>query len=69
VACAVAVALAYFGLVLTLAHPNQKARFLHSWLPMVWVLGGVGVGRILGKVRPLAVRRVLCIATVLLSSS
>lgn len=28
---------------LTCQHPNRKSRFLHSWVPMVWVIGGVGI--------------------------
>jgi hypothetical protein len=28
---------------LTVAHPNQKGRNLHSWLPAAWVAAGVGV--------------------------
>lgn len=29
--------------VLTVRHPNRKSRFLHSWLPAVWVLAGAGM--------------------------
>jgi len=28
--------------VLTFHHPNRKSRFLHSWIPLVWVGAGVG---------------------------
>jgi len=28
---------------LTAMHPNRKSRFLHSWLPAVWVLAGAGL--------------------------
>lgn len=30
--------------VLLLMHPNQKARFLHSWLATIWIVGGMGLG-------------------------
>ena len=38
------------ALSLTLAslHPNQKARFLHSWIPGFWVIVGCGVA-VLGR--------------------
>lgn len=29
--------------LLTLLHPNQKSRFLHSWWPAVWVVGAAGL--------------------------
>jgi hypothetical protein len=28
--------------VLTVGHPNRKGRFVHSWLPAVWVAAGAG---------------------------
>jgi hypothetical protein len=38
-----AVALLFLlGLSLTVAHPNQKGRCLHSWIATTWILGGVG---------------------------
>ncbi len=30
--------------VLTVHHQNRKSRFLHSWIPMVWVGAGIGAG-------------------------
>jgi hypothetical protein len=30
------------GGALTLLHPNQKSRFLHSWMPALWISAGVG---------------------------
>jgi hypothetical protein len=44
-----------------LLHPNQQSRFLHSWIPALWVLAGAGAGallyheslNILGRLRPL----------------
>ena len=33
---------------LTLLHPNQQLRFLHTWGPLVWVMAGVGVAAALG---------------------
>ncbi len=31
------------ALITTVAHPNRKSRFLHSLMPLTWVLAGVGV--------------------------
>lgn len=31
------------AIVATAPHPNRKSRFLHSWIPAVWVLAGAGV--------------------------
>jgi hypothetical protein len=39
---------------LTVLHPNQQLRFLHSWAPFVWVAAGVGVAAILALVARLA---------------
>jgi hypothetical protein len=30
--------------LLTVHHQNRKSRFLHSWIPVVWVGAGVGAG-------------------------
>lgn len=32
------------AVLLTAPHPNRKSRFVHAWLPAVWVLAGCGVG-------------------------
>ena len=32
---------------MTIAHPNRKSRFLHSWVPAAWVLTGVGASLLL----------------------
>ncbi|MEO5720378.1 MAG: hypothetical protein ABIR71_02780 [Chthoniobacterales bacterium] len=32
---------------LTLLHPNQKSRYLHSWLPVLWVAGTAGFANFL----------------------
>ena len=40
--------------ILLLEHPNQKYRFLHTWLPVVWVAAGIGFAwlvEIIGKLR------------------
>jgi hypothetical protein len=34
-------------MVLVTVHPNQQTRFLHSWLPAMWVLAGAGAGALL----------------------
>lgn len=46
--------------VLTVKHPNQKSRFVHSWIAAAWVGGGMGLASLLysrsanrwGRVRP-----------------
>ncbi len=38
---------------LTLLHPNQKSRFLHSWFPLVWVAGAAGLANSLVSARRL----------------
>jgi hypothetical protein len=40
-------ALLMIGVVLALLHPNQKSRYLHTWLPMLWVLAGAGMANLL----------------------
>jgi len=44
------------GATLNILHPNQKSRFLHSWIPTVWTAAGLGAAilfqRIPGR-RPL----------------
>lgn len=55
--------------LLTLKHPNCKARFLMNWLPALWVLAGVGVG-LLARWRyvapaALALLAVLCVPAAL----
>lgn len=32
---------------LTVGHPNQKARCLHSWIAAVWITGGVGLASLI----------------------
>jgi len=34
--------------LLTLLHPNQQLRFLHTWAPFLWVAAGLGVAALLG---------------------
>ncbi|HEY7327084.1 MAG TPA: hypothetical protein VH592_05580 [Gemmataceae bacterium] len=36
------VALVLLASVLTPMHPNHKGRMLHSWIPAVWVIAGLG---------------------------
>jgi hypothetical protein len=36
---------------LTLLHPNQKSRFLHSWIPSLWCLGAAGTVLALDRLR------------------
>jgi hypothetical protein len=39
----------FFGLcaVLTVAHPHQGSRFMHSWIAAGWVLAGVGAASVI----------------------
>lgn len=32
---------------LTVLHPNQQLRFLHSWSPLMWIATGIGVAAVL----------------------
>jgi hypothetical protein len=36
------VALVVLSSVLTPTHPNHKSRMMHSWIPAVWVMAGLG---------------------------
>lgn len=51
---------------LTLTHPNHKSRFLHSWLPALWIVGAAGLVNSLALAgragRPLAVTAAIAIA-------
>jgi hypothetical protein len=31
------------SVVLAVPHPNQKSRFLHTWIPALWVVGAAGL--------------------------
>ncbi len=37
------------ALLLTIHHQNRKSRFLHSWVPLVWVAAGVGAAGLAPK--------------------
>jgi hypothetical protein len=39
------------GAALNIAHPNNKARFLHSWLPALWTASGIGAAVLLAKIK------------------
>ncbi|MCA9099526.1 MAG: hypothetical protein KDA63_00135, partial [Planctomycetales bacterium] len=41
-----------FSCLLTMNHPNRKSRFLHSWVPAVWVLAGVGTAALMTGPEP-----------------
>ncbi|HSI11042.1 MAG TPA: glycosyltransferase family 39 protein [Chthoniobacter sp.] len=51
--------LALLSAASVVAHPNQKSRFLHSWLPAAWVAGAAGLATCIDRAgrsrRPLAV--------------
>jgi len=36
--------------ILTTVHPNHQSRYLHTWIPLLWVAGAIGLASILGKV-------------------
>lgn len=55
-------ALLAIALVLAAHHPNRKSRFLHSWLPAMWVAAGAGVGAV-AAVRPPISRRLSVLGT------
>ncbi|MHB1422754.1 MAG: hypothetical protein ACYC3I_06065 [Gemmataceae bacterium] len=42
-------ALVLLAAVLTPTHPNHKGRMLHSWLPALWVLAGLGAAALWGS--------------------
>jgi hypothetical protein len=53
---------------LTVIHPNQQLRFLHSWAPLVWVMAGIGVATVLHLAARLAgqtAARIAAVATVI----
>ncbi len=35
------------AMCLTLNHANQKARFLHTFIPVFWCLSGVGISLVI----------------------
>ena len=37
--------------ILTVHHQNRKSRFLHSWIPLVWVSAGIGAAALAPKRR------------------
>jgi hypothetical protein len=39
------------GALLNILHPNNKSRYMHSWLPAVWTAAGVGAALLLAKVK------------------
>jgi hypothetical protein len=60
--------LALFSAVSVVAHPNQKSRFLHSWLPAAWVAGGAGLAVCIDRAgrwrRPLALTTGLAVTLI-----
>jgi hypothetical protein len=56
---------------LTILHPNQQLRFLHTWAPLLWILAGIGIALLLALVarlvgvqfaRGIGVAAVACLA-------
>jgi hypothetical protein len=44
-------ALVLLAAVLTPTHPNHKGRMLHSWLPALWVMAGLGAAALWSRAR------------------
>ena len=65
----VAICLAVVGTVLVLLHPNRQTRFLHTWVPAVWVGAGIGAAALVYGSEVLrnraGLRRLLAIACVI----
>ena len=38
------------GATLNILHPNQKSRYMHSWIPAVWTAAGLGSALLLSRV-------------------
>ncbi len=36
------------GAALATAHPNKQGRYLHSWIPALWILSGLGAAALIG---------------------
>ncbi len=62
----VLILLVLISAALTLTHPNHKSRFLHSWLPALWVVGAAGFVNSLAlagrAARPLALSAAILLA-------
>jgi hypothetical protein len=68
------------GAFLVVIHPNQKSRFLHTWLPALWVAAGAGLavafsrqpllrlGRLRGAMAALAVGSVALLSSAAITS-
>lgn len=41
------IACALLSALLTVFHPNHQARFLHPWLPALWIMAGIGLSYML----------------------
>ncbi|MBY0585765.1 hypothetical protein K2X85_01235 [bacterium] len=62
------IAVLTLAVLLILLHPNQKARFLHSWLATLWIVGGIGLGMLWSLRLPRAVPTVATISCLLLAA-
>lgn len=38
------------GAILAALHPNKQGRYLHSWIPALWILSGIGAAAVIGAV-------------------
>lgn len=55
--------------ILTLSHPNEQMRFVHTWFPLFWLMSGIGFAALInGIIRriPPFTKPILVSATVLL---
>lgn len=53
---------------LTVIHPNQQLRFLHSWSPLLWVMAGIGIAALLQLIARMAghtAGRIVAVVTVI----
>lgn len=36
--------------ILTLSHPNQQMRFIHTWFPLFWIMSGIGFAALMNGI-------------------
>jgi len=55
--------------ILTLLHPNEQMRFVHTWFPLFWLMSGIGFATLMNgiiRIIPPFINTVLASAAVLL---
>src|SRR5207302_1757958 len=48
--------------LMTVIHPNHQMRFLHTWLPVLWIMAGLGVAALVRAVAALTSRGTASVA-------